>query len=114
MTLGLVQAILMNWVEVLRWKDMQKPGSVHEDPIFKGNKCTGTVPGYPGGKLFDPFNYGSSAAFETNKVKEIKNGRLAMLAMAGFFTQAFVTGEGPVANLAAHLADPGHANFFSK
>ena len=29
-TLGLVQAILFNWVEVLRFQDMRKPGSVHE------------------------------------------------------------------------------------
>jgi hypothetical protein len=29
-TLVLVQFILFNWVEVLRWKDMKNPGSVHE------------------------------------------------------------------------------------
>ena len=29
-TLGLVQGILFNWVEVLRWKDMRKPGCVNE------------------------------------------------------------------------------------
>ena len=135
-TLGLVQAILFNWVEVLRFQvrprrakhvfvdltdipalspqDMRKPGCVHEDPIFKGNKCTGTVPGYPGGGLFDPFNFAKEpAAFEVNKVKEIKNGRLAMLACLGFATQAFVTGQGPVANLLTHISDPGHQNFFT-
>ena len=67
---------------------------------------------YPGGP-FDPLNLGSDPeTLAELKTKEVKHGRMAMVACAGLFVQAIVTKESPMANLDAHLADPQGANVF--
>lgn len=68
---------------------------------------------YPGGTPFDPLGFSQNPdGFVTQAVKEIKNGRLAMLAMLGYFVQAAVTRRGPVENLLDFLSDPVHNNVF--
>lgn len=109
-TLFAIMMFLFAWVEIRRYQDFVKPGSVNVDPIFTNNKLAdNNTPGYPG---FDPFGYSKGPDFNTYKVKEIKNGRLAMLAFAGFVAQHNTTGTTPLANLSAHLADPWNTTVF--
>eukprot|EP00798_Chlamydomonas_sp_ICE-L_P012963 gene12963-5366_t len=54
---------------------------------------------------------GKGANLEEMKLKEIKNGRLAMVAMVGFFAQHAATAKSPLEALGEHLGNPWGANF---
>lgn len=111
----LIEFFLCHFVEVKRWQDFKKPKSQGEPGSFlgfEGALAGSGVNGYPGGP-FDPLGLskGSEAALADYKVKEVKNGRLAMLAFVGFCAQRAATGKGPIDCLVAHVKDPFHTTF---
>ena len=81
-----IQAVVMGALEQKRYQGFKKYG------------VTGLNEDFP----FDP----AGMLSDEMKVKEVKNGRLAMVAMFGFTGQAMVTGQGPVQNWKEHLSNP--------
>lgn len=71
---------------------------------FLATGKSGLVDSFP----FDPMGMASAEM----EVKEVKNGRLAMIAFVGFATQALVTRTGPLENLGAHVSNATVNNIF--
>ncbi|XP_073270336.1 photosystem I chlorophyll a/b-binding protein 5, chloroplastic-like [Primulina huaijiensis] len=112
-TLFIVQLLLMGFVETKTYMDFMHPGSqVKEGSLFGIEAAIqGLEPGYPGGRLFNPLGIAKDIKnAHAWKLKEIKNGRLAMVAMLGIFVQPNVTHVGPIDNLIHQLSNiPWHA-----
>jgi len=68
---------------------------------FQGWKETGTS-GFLNAFPFDPAGMNSPSM----ATKEVKNGRLAMVAFIGFVVQALATRTQPIEGLTTHLGDP--------
>lgn len=110
-TLVVVQLLLMGYAETRRYMDFVSPGSQAKEGSFFGLEASlgGLEPGYPGGPLLNPLGLAKDIKSAREwKLKEIKNGRLAMVAILGIFVQASVTHVGPIDNLVEHLSNPWH------
>jgi hypothetical protein len=101
---AVVNTGLMAAVESYRGKGEGPAGYSPGVGKFDSGIFAGLDPLYPGGP-FDPLGLADDPeVFQELQVKEIKNGRLAMISVLAFTIQSLVTKEGPYANLSKHLA----------
>mmetsp|Transcript_11688 Transcript_11688/g.20755 ORF Transcript_11688/g.20755 Transcript_11688/m.20755 type:complete len:296 (-) Transcript_11688:466-1353(-) len=101
-----VEVVLMGAVEKFRSDGVGPPGYAPGAGKFDSSVFEGLDRLYPGGP-FDPLGLADDPeVFAELKVKEIKNGRLAMVSVLGFAAASYVTGEGPYANWSKHVANP--------
>jgi len=101
-----IQVALMGAAEKYRTDLTGPPGYAPGVGKFESDVFNGLDTLSPGGP-FDPLGLADDPDLLAElQVKEIKNGRLAMISMLGFGIQALVTGEGPYANWSKHIADP--------
>jgi len=112
-TIFFIEVVLMQFAELKRWQDYKNAGSQGKQYFLGLEKvlCGSENPSYPGGPFFNILGMGKTEAdINDLKLKEIKNGRLAMLAMFGYGAQAMLTRKGPFENLADHITDPVNCN----
>ncbi|WIA08601.1 hypothetical protein OEZ85_008030 [Tetradesmus obliquus] len=83
-----MEFLIMGFLETKRYQGFKETGS------------SGLINQFP----FDPAGmYSKDMA-----VKEVKNGRLAMVAFVGFAVQALASRTGPIEGLTKHLSNPGY------
>lgn len=113
-TLFFLEVIAFQFAELRRWQDYRKPGSMGKQYFLGLESVLGGSgdPAYPGGQFFNFFGLGKTGMREL-QIKELKNGRLAMVAVFGFGAQAVLTHKDPIANLFDHLANPGLNNILT-
>jgi light-harvesting complex II chlorophyll a/b binding protein 5 len=101
-----IEVGLMAAVETYRRNGTGPAGYSPGVGYFDSSIFTGLNNLYPGGP-FDPLGIADDPdVFAELQVKEIKNGRLAMVSILAIAIQSYVTGEGPYANWSKHVADP--------